>query len=577
MSIDDNNNAAAPPSAVEGIKESSDRLRGGIGGGLQNPLSGAFAESDTALIKFHGIYQQDNRDTRAARAERMLEPDYSFMIRLRIPGGLLSGGQWLAVDSAARELSTVGSLRLTTRQTLQFHGAPKENLRPLLRACAKRLLDSIAACGDVNRNVMASVGDSALHLAAYNTAAQISQKLLPHSRAYFEIWLGEEKLAASGTEEEPLYGKTYLPRKFKIAIAVPPINDVDVWSQDIGFVAVADDDDADALAGYNILSGGGLGMAQGDKTAFPRLGDCLGFCLPERAADVAWHIASIQRDYGNRSDRKRSRWKYTIAKHGAQWAREELQKRAGFVLEEARAVMWRGRNESLGWHKGQSGRWSLTLFVENGRIKDGALRESLREAAAMEVCGFLITPNQNLMLVNIKDGDRARVDAVFVRRGLMTNGESNGINNISVLREHSMACVALPTCPLAMAESERYLPQLINKLEAEITKRGLAKDAITIRMTGCPNGCARPYLAEIGLVGKSAGRYNLYLGASFVGDRLSAFAAGGLDEDGIIKTLSPLLDDYASLRKEGERFGDFLIRTGKAKNPQSPEDFHPPV
>lgn len=582
------NDAAAPPSppsAVEHIKTASRQLRGGIGEGLENPLTGAFAEDDTALIKFHGIYQQDNRDNRAARAARMLEPDYSFMIRLRIPGGLLTGGQWLATDSAARELSSAGSLRLTTRQTLQFHGTPKENLRPLLQACARRLLDAIAACGDVNRNVMASVGDTPLHEAARQTAADISNKLLPKSRAYFEIWLGEEKLASSGEEAEPLYGKTYLPRKFKIAIAVPPINDVDVWSQDIGFVAVADDNNAGMLAGYNILTGGGLGMAQGDKTAFPRLGDCIGFCPPEAAADVAWHIAAIQRDYGNRSDRKRSRWKYTMAKHGAAWAIDELQKRAGFVLQPAREVIWRGRNEPLGWQQGKGGKWSLTLFVENGRIRDGALRESLRESAAMEVCDFQITANQNLMLVDIKDEYRPRIVAAFARRGITIaamadNDESNENNKgnestLSALRAHSMACVALPTCPLAMAESERYLPTLIGRIEGEMAKRGLAKTAITIRMTGCPNGCARPYLAEIGLVGKSPGRYNLYLGASFIGDRLSAFAAGNLDEDGIIGKLAPLLDDYAKERQDGERFGDYLIRTNKTRPPKTPADFHP--
>ena len=575
MSIKNDNNK---PSAVEHIKENSRGLRGGIGGGLQNTLSGAFAESDTALIKFHGIYQQDDRDTRTNRAERMLEPDYSFMIRLRIPGGLLTGEQWLAADGAARELSTAGSLRLTTRQTLQFHGTPKENLRPLLQACARRLLDAIAACGDVNRNVMCSVGDSLLHTAAYESAAHISRKLLPHSRAYFEMWLGEEKLADSGSETEPLYGKTYLPRKFKIAIAVPPINDVDVWSQDIGFVAIADDNGG--VAGFNIITGGGLGMAQGDKTAFPRLGDCIGFCAPQQIADVAWHIATIQRDYGNRSDRRRSRWKYTIAKYGADWARDELQKRAGFDLQPAHKVKWHGRNEPLGWQRGTSGKWSLTLFVENGRIGDGALRDCLREVAALNVCSLQITPNQNLMLVNIAEDNRARVAAVFARRGVNVasadaKNASANINSISVLRRHSMACVALPTCPLAMAESERYLPQLISKLETEMTKRGLAKTAISVRMTGCPNGCARPYLGEIGLVGKSPGRYNLYLGASFNGDRLSAFAAGNLNEEGIIKTLTPLLDDYAQNRKENEPFGNYLTRTGKITPPQTPADFHP--
>ena len=565
MSTDTANNNAAP-SPAEKIKEQSDYLRGGIARGLEDSLTGAVSEDDSALIKFHGIYQQDDRDARNARAQRMLEPDYSFMIRLRIPGGLMTPEQWLAADAAARELSRAGSLRLTTRQTLQFHGVPKENLRPMLKACARRMMDSIAACGDVNRNVMCSphAGESEVHRAAHQTAAQISEHLLPKTRAYFEIWLGEEKLAGGKEEDEPLYGKHYLPRKFKIAVAVPPINDVDVWSQDIGFVAVAENN---KLAGFNIVTGGGLGMAQGDKTAFPRLGDCLGFCEPQQAPEVAWHIAATQRDYGDRSDRRRARWKYTVAKYGATWARDELQKRAGFELQPAREVKWTHRNEPLGWRRDANGKWSQTIHVENGRIKDGALRESLREAAAMSVCDFLITPNQNLMLINIAEENRARLSKGFERRGVLTE--------VSKLREHAMSCVAFPTCPLAMAESERYLPSLVGKLETELSKRGLNKDAITIRMTGCPNGCARPYLAEIGLVGKSPGRYNLYLGASFTGDRLSAFAAGNLNEEQILATLSPLFDDYAKNKTKTEHFGDYLVRAGKINPPQTASDFHP--
>ncbi len=571
MSIDSPKGA---PSPVERIKSESDYLRGGIAEGLADNLSGAVSESDAALIKFHGIYQQDDRDLRAQRAERKLEPAHSFMIRLRIPGGLLSSRQWLALDSAAAELSERGTLRLTTRQTLQFHGAPKENLRPLLKTCAKNMLDSIAACGDVNRNVMCSPhpGASAAHFAAHKTAEEISARLLPKSRAYFEIWLGEKRIAGGENENEPLYGKQYLPRKFKIAVAVPPVNDVDAWSQDIAFVAVANNDGNgdNALAGFNILTGGGLGMAQGDRGAFPRLGDCIGFCEPQQAAEVAWHIAALQRDFGDRSDRRRARWKYTVARMGADWARSELQKRAGFDLHPAREVHWTRRNEPLGWQRGADGKWSHTLFVENGRIYSGGLRDALREIAALSVCDFLITPNQNLMLVNIADSDRARLAAVLSRR----NAEAN---EVTVLREHSMACVALPSCPLATAESERYLPELIGKLESEMEKRGLAKDAVTVRMTGCPNGCARPYLGEIGLVGKSPGRYNLYLGASFTGDRLSAFAAGNLDETGILSALAPLLDSYAAERNPGEHFGDFLVRAKKIRPPQRTEDFHPPL
>lgn len=561
---------AENPSPVEVIKDRSAYLRGGIAAGLEDELSGGIAEDDQSLIKFHGIYQQDDRDSRTARAARKLEPDYSFMIRLRVPGGMLSPAQWLAVDAAAAELTSAGSIRLTTRQTLQFHGVPKDNIRPLLQTCARRLLDSVAACGDVNRNVMCSphAGLSSAHAAAHAAAAQISEMLLPRSRAYCEIWLGEEKIAAgpSFLPAEPLYGKHYLPRKFKIAVAVPPSNDVDVYSQDVGFVAVVRDE---KLRGFNVLAGGGLGMTFGARETYPRLAEPLGFCAPSQAADVAWNLAALQRDYGDRSDRKQARFKYTAARLGNDFLRAELCRRLGFVLPPCEETpQWTRRDDVLGWRRRPDGLWDLGIFVENGRIAEGSpLKNALREAAALSCCDFLMTPNQNVMLVNI--AARERVEKVFARRGV-----SLDFSALSGMRKNAMACVALPTCPLAFAEAERYLPSLVAKLETELARHDLQKDAVSIRMTGCPNGCARPYLGEIGLTGKSPGRYNLYLGAAADGSRLSALAGRNLREADIIAFLSPLFAEYAAARETGEGFGDFLVRAGKVRPPAAAADFH---
>lgn len=561
---------AQDASAVEVIKDRSDYLRGGIAEGLANATTGGIAEDDQSLLKFHGIYQQDDRDSRAARAARKLEPDYSFMIRMRVPGGMLSSRQWLALDAAATDLTSAGSIRLTTRQTLQFHGVAKENAPALLQTCARRLLDSIAACGDVNRNVMCSphAGLSDAHRQAHNVAAQISESLLPNTRAYCEIWLGEEKSAASPTHKapEPLYGKHYLPRKFKIAVAVPPSNDVDVYSQDIGFVAVVRNG---KLRGFNVLVGGGLGMTFGARETYPRLADELGFCAPSQAADVAWHLAALQRDYGDRKDRKQARFKYTVARLGLDFIRADLFRRLGFVMPPCEKVQWTGRSDVLGWRQQPGGQWDFGMFIENGRIAPGNLKDALREAAALSCCDFLMTPNQNLMLINIAEKDRKRVMQVFARRGLAAD-----FSQLSGLRKSAMACVALPTCPLAFAEAERYLPSLVDKLEAELARHQLQQDDISIRMTGCPNGCARPYLGEIGLTGKSPGKYNLYLGASANGSRLSSLAAQNLKESDIIAALSPLFAAYAAERTPDESFGDFLHRTNKVRPAIVANDFH---
>ena len=567
------NTLAENPSPVEVAKDGSDHLRGTISAGLADDATAGLRESDTHLLKFHGIYQQDDRDIRAARDQRKLEPDHSFMIRLRVPGGLLSAAQWLAVSRAAEEMTRAGSLRLTTRQTLQFHGVPKEGLRPILQKCGRALLDSIAACGDVNRNVMCAPhrGLSPAHDAAQKIAAEVSARLLPQTRAYHEIWLGEERVSGGPEEREPLYGRHYLPRKFKIAIAIPPSNDVDVFAHDIGFIA--DVSPGRTLRGFTVAIGGGLGMTHGDPRTFPRLGSVIGFCAAEDAAETAFHIAAFQRDYGDRSDRKQARLKYTIERLGLDFAKRDIEARLGKALAEARPFRLDGRGDSLGWNEYAKGQWRLGLFVENGRIgSEAPLFAALREVAALECCAFSMTPNQNVSLVEIAGRDRARIANVFARRGLEVDGTGGGGG--SGIRENAMACVAFPTCPLAMAESERYMPSLLAKLEVELGRLGLEREAIVARMTGCPNGCARPYLGEIGLVGKSPGRYNLYIGASFSGERVGGLYRENLDEAGIMSALVPLLEDYAARRADGERFGDFAVRSGHARENPGGADFH---
>ena len=567
------NTLAENPSPVEVAKDNSDHLRGTISAGLADDATAGLRESDTHLLKFHGIYQQDDRDIRAARDRRKLEPDHSFMIRLRVPGGLLSAAQWLAVSRAAEEMTRAGSLRLTTRQTLQFHGVPKEGLRPILQKCDRALLDSIAACGDVNRNVMCAPhrGLSPAHDAAQEIAAEVSARLLPQTRAYHEIWLGEERVSGGPEEREPLYGKHYLPRKFKIAIAIPPSNDVDVFAHDIGFIADVSPDRT--LRGFTVAIGGGLGMTHGDARTFPRLGSVIGFCAAEDAAETAFHIAAFQRDHGDRSDRKQARLKYTVERLGLDFAKRDIEARLGKTLAEARPFRFDGRGDSLGWNEYATGQWRLGLFVENGRMaSESPLFAALREVAALECCAFSMTPNQNVSLVEIAGRDRARVANVFARRGLEVDGTGGGGG--SGIRENAMACVAFPTCPLAMAESERYMPSLLAKLEVELGRLGLEREAIVARMTGCPNGCARPYLGEIGLVGKSPGRYNLYIGASFSGERVGGLYRENLDEAGILSALVPLLEDYAARRADGERFGDFAVRSGHARENPGGADFH---
>jgi sulfite reductase (NADPH) hemoprotein beta-component len=560
---------AASRSPVERIKEASDYLRGSIVASLADPITGALADSDTQLIKFHGSYQQDDRDVRDERRRKKLEPLYSFMVRVRAPGGVVTPAQWLVLDELARTHAN-GSLRLTTRQSFQVHGIAKTLLKDTIASVNRTLLTTIAACGDVNRNVMCNPNPyrSALHREVFDWACRISDYLTPNTRAYHEIWLDDRLVAGGEPDHEPIYGRTYLPRKFKIAIAVPPSNDVDVRAHDLGFIAIVD---GDRLAGFNVSVGGGMGMTHGEPATYPRLADVIGFCTPDQVLAVTEQVVAVQRDFGDRSDRKHARLKYTIDDRGIDWFTGELASRLGYRLEAARPFHFETNGDRYGWTDGIDGKLHLTLFIENGRVRDTPdceLMTGLREIAKIHDGDFRLTANQNLIIANIDPAKRPQIESLLARHRL-ADGDGR-----SALRLNAMACVALPTCGLAMAESERYLPSLIGKLEQVLAACGLANDAITVRMTGCPNGCARPYLAEIAFVGKSPGKYNVYLGGGFAGERLNKLYRSGLSEPEILAELTPILQRYAAERGPSERFGDFAIRAGYVAKVSAGREFH---
>jgi sulfite reductase (NADPH) hemoprotein beta-component len=536
----------------ETIKTNSRFLRGTLGEGLDDLATGAISEDDQQLIKFHGIYLQDDRDLRPERAKRKLDKAYAFMARLRVPGGIMSNTQYLALDQLADERAN-RTLRITTRQSIQFHGVIKTNLRPALRQIDQALLDTIAACGDVNRNVMCTPNEffSPAYAQAARTARDISTALLPKSGAWREIFINGEPVTEA-IEEEPIYGATYLPRKFKIAIAVPPQNDVDVFAHDLSYIAIVEHDQ---VIGYNVVVGGGMGASHGDPQTFPRVGDVIGFCPVDQAVAVAEAVVTTQRDYGNRANRRRARLKYTIVDRGLDWFTAEVNARLAQPLAPARDFHFDGNGDKMGWQTGPDGLHHLTLFIENGRIADlgdWRLKAALRDIAKSHDISFILTPNQNLIIARASSVAREAIETTLTAHGVAMRG--------SVLREAAMACVALPTCGLALTESERYLPGLITQLDALLSAQGLASQKITVRMTGCPNGCARPYLAEIGLVGRNPGRYNLLLGGATDGSRLNRLYREDADEPTILSTLDGLFADYASTRQPGEGFGDFITR-----------------
>ena len=549
----------------ESIKENSQFLRGTILEGLADTSTGAISADDAQLTKFHGTYLQDDRDLRKERAKAKQEKAFSFMIRVRVPGGVTTPEQWLAMDELADKYAN-GTLKLTTRQAFQFHGVLKADLRKTIKEINDTLLDTLAACGDVNRNVLCNPNPhlSRLHAAAFEATKAISDHLSPRTKAYHEIWIDGELSESSEDEEEPIYGKTYLPRKFKISVAIPPANEVDIFAQDLGFIAIAGEDGS--LEGFNVTVGGGLGMTHNKPETFPRIADLIGFCNPGQVTEVAEQVVRIQRDYGDRSERRHARLKYTIEDRGIEWFKKELNDRLGWELPVAKDYTFESMSDRYGWTQGEDGNWHYGMFIQNGRLS-GDARKGICEIAKILEGEFRLTPNQNLVIANVPEAQKAQIQGLMEKYGLDTG-------KLSGLRLNSLACVALPTCGLSLAEGERYLPTLVDSIEEILDEAGLREEEITIRMTGCPNSCARPTLAEIGLVGKAPGKYNLYLGASRSGTRLNKLYQEAVPQDDICGILRPLLLDYSKDREEGEGFGDFCIRQGVVKATGQGSDFH---
>ncbi len=543
-------------SAVEHIKLKSSGLRGSLQESLLDEITGAVREDDHALIKFHGMYEQDDRDLREERAAKKLDKLYSFMLRLRIPGGLMTAEQWVAAHHIAGSYST-GVIKITTRQTIQLHGILKNNIKPTLQDFNKVALDSIAACGDVNRNVACASHphQSPIHAEIHAYADKISKLLLPKTRAFYEIWLDEEKLEEH-VEIDPLYEDRYLPRKFKIGIAIPPNNEVDVLTNDLGLIAIVENNQ---LKGFNIAVGGGLSATHGNANTYPRMATIIGFTeTEEKTLKAVYEVLTVQRDFGNRSDRKRARLKYTLDTMGVEEFTKELEKRCGFELEAPKPFQFTARKDEFGWVEDYQGNWHYTLFVENGRVTDEnnyLLKSALLAIAETNKVNFRFTSNQNVIISDIKTEDKDSIEAILNNYQIIEKQAA-----ISALRINSMACVALPTCPLALAEAQRYLPTLISKLEILTEKYQLQKDDIIVRMTGCPNGCGRSSASEIGLIGTAAGKYNLHVGGDREGFRLNRKYKDSLDEQAIVATLDELFGTYSKERNEKETFGDFAIR-----------------
>jgi sulfite reductase (NADPH) hemoprotein beta-component len=556
-------------SANEYLKVESNYLRGTLAEELADDSTGGISEGSAQMVKFHGCYVQDDRDLRANRRKHKLEKAYSFLMRVRLPGGVVSPKQWLQMDWISENFAN-NTLKLTTRQAFQLHGVIKSQLKRTVQEMDKVALDCIAACGDVNRNVMCNPNPhlSASHAEMVKQAQDISEHLLPQGGAYHEIFLDQEKVISSEEVVEPIYGKTYLPRKFKIAIVIPPSNDCDIHAHDLSFIAIQD---GDKIIGYNVAVGGGMGMTHGVETTYPRLADIIGFCTPEQVVDVAEKVILVQRDFGNRCDRKMSRVKYTIDSRSAEWFTDKVNEYLGYELQPVRPYEFTTNGDNFGWHEDEKGNWHLNLFIQGGRVVDSPafpIKTGLREIAKVLKGEFRLTANQNLAISNIPADQKSEIEAILDKYNILKSHER------SALRLFSIACVSLPTCGLALAEAERYLPEVITELEEVVEECGLRHDAITIRMTGCPNGCGRPFLAEIGFVGRGPGRYNLYLGGGHAGQRLNKLYRQDMLGKDAKEILKPIIEDYAKNRQDGERFGDFVIRAGYVEATVNGLDFH---
>lgn len=537
----------------ERMKTQSNFLRGTITEDLKDDLTGGFTPDNFQLIRFHGMYQQDDRDIRGERTKQKLEPLHNVMLRARLPGGVITGEQWLAIDKFADDYTMYGSIRLTTRQTFQFHGVLKPNIKLMHQTLHSVGIDSIATAGDVNRNVLCTSNpeQSAVHTEAFEWAKKISEHLLPKTKAYAEIWLDGEKVE---TTEEPILGSTYLPRKFKTTVVIPPQNDVDVHANDLNFVAIEEDGE---LVGFNVLVGGGLAMTHGDESTFPRRADDFGFISLEHTLAVAEAVVSTQRDWGNRVNRKNAKTKYTLERVGVETFKAEVEKRAGVSFTASRPFTFTSRGDRFGWVEGVDGKFHLTCFIENGRIldyPDKKLKTGCREIAKIHPGEFRLTANQNLVIAAVPAELKDQIEALAQAHGLMPN--------VSAQRKDSMACVSLPTCPLAMAEAERYLPQAVDTLEGILAKHGMPDESIIYRITGCPNGCGRAMLAEIGLVGKGPNKYNLHIGGNREGTRIPKMYKENITDVEIMDILDDLIGQWSVNRESNEAFGDFVIRAG---------------
>lgn len=544
-------------SGTEKIKVASDGLRGTLKDSLLDEITGAIREDDTALIKFHGMYQQDDRDRREERAIKKLDRLYTFMIRVRVPGGFMTPDKWIAINDVAGKNST-GVIKITTRQTIQLHGLIKAKIKPTIQAFNEVHLHSIATCGDINRNVTCSAHPNATPLfeKVFSYADKITEHLLPKTKAYYEIWLDQDKIADKKEEEDPLYQDRYMPRKFKVGIGIPPNNDVDVLTNDLGLIAIIEDNE---LKGFNIAIGGGLSTTHGYAETYARLASVIGFVEEEKLLKTVYEILTVQRDFGNRSDRKLARLKYTVDRLGLDRYKEEVEKRTGFPIEPARPYEFTSRADRFGWLKNDNGRWYYTLFIENGRVVDDekvALKTGLLEVAKTGKANFVFTASQNLIISDVTDSDKTVINEILERFKLIEHTD-----DASVIRKNAIACVSLPTCPLALAEAQRYMPSLISKIEPLLVKHDLQNEPIIMRMTGCPNGCARSYAAEIGLIGTSMGKYNLHVGGDNQGERLNKLFKANLEEDAILQELDGLFGAFKNERKPRENFGDYTFRT----------------
>jgi sulfite reductase (NADPH) hemoprotein beta-component len=542
-------------SPAEKIKKASDGLRGTLKESLLDEHTGQIREPDQLLIKFHGMYMQDDRDRREERAEKKLERAYSYMIRLRLPGGLLTAQQWIALHEVT-EAYTTGVIKITTRQTVQLHGILKHHIKPTIKDFDTVKLDSIAACGDVNRNVVVSAHPrySAIHEEVFSYAGKISELLLPKTNAYYEIWLDKEKISAE-QEKDELYEDRYFPRKFKIAIAIPPYNDVDVFTNDIGLIAIIE---KDKLVGFNVSAGGGMGMTHGNAATYPRLASMLGFVSKDDLLKTVYAIATVQRDYGDRNDRKLARLKYTIDRLGIDTFKTEVETRSGIKFRDEKNYELTIRHDEYGWHKNHDGLYYYTAFVEMGRVHDAdkvQFKKAFYEIAKSGKAQFRFTCNQNIIVSDILPENKNEIEGILQQYGVIQVTKT-----ASPVRRNAVACVAFNTCPLALAEAQRYLPSLIDKIELILNKYNLNNEELSVRMTGCPNGCGRSVAAEIGFVGTAYGKYNLYLGADALGKRLNKIYKENIEEPEILDNLDMLLKDFSDNKNLNEPFGDYVLR-----------------